>query len=489
MHEAIRAAVAAALPLGAVAVLLAGGCVSSGSRAQTDRDLREIAAERSVQPDDAQLTVSDLDRLTRSFADRYLTLIGSACEALEEDNPSLEQRRLANMLRLWSVTSMYDIATEPEPFDRFIDQLLVVTLQSQIWIDDARADDSFGDRALVIITPLRQAREEIWDLASRVLTSEQLETLDFLIWDWRNQHPEVQFAAFVRFDDFAASSEKAFVSEARSGGGLLAPVEEATQAVDEARQFGERAFYMSKRAPLLATWSVKQMVNDVLITPEVAQLLDDYHRMTEVSVRAVDAIEALPVTLAREREEVEDLLTENSDRLSTILDDYRSSIAETQELAGALQDLSESGERIVETLGSTSDSITGTVDAVDRVLLRYDRDGDGIIHDPDDEPVSITIDRLSAATERLGETVREVNKLIESTGGLLEADAWSIRMKELDSLGDVQVQRAREQGASLIDRAFWRLCIFAVLIFALLLAYARVSHSLRLRRRLATSKA
>src|SRR5690348_5472050 len=72
-------------------VLLAcGGC--AGSRAAQPLSSRsEIGARNGGQ----QIMPDELDELTRAFADRYVGLLSSTCDALKKDNPDPVQRREA----------------------------------------------------------------------------------------------------------------------------------------------------------------------------------------------------------------------------------------------------------------------------------------------------------------------------------------------------------------------------------------------------------
>jgi hypothetical protein len=196
-----------------------------------------------------QITQEELEQLTYGFADRYLTYIISATDTIERDNPSSEQRRRAHQVRLVQVSAVYDIVTNADPFTRLLDLLLVVTLQSQKWIEEDQAERWFGDRAQPLITASRKAREDIWQIAARTMTPDQLEVLDYLIWDWRQRNRNVELVSYVRFDDFAAARGKSIIANVKSGAGLLAPVGEATKAVDEMRMLAERAFFYAKRLP------------------------------------------------------------------------------------------------------------------------------------------------------------------------------------------------------------------------------------------------
>jgi hypothetical protein len=179
-------------PLGnAVVVVLV---LLTGCAAQT-----KPAASASA----GKLTVEDLDQLTYVYADRYMSLVSSACDQLAQDNPSSQERLMAGRVKLINCGSIYDIATSPDAFARLLDLTLVVTLQAQVWIDDGRAYKTFGDRAPYLEKALRQARRDVWKIAAQALTPDQLEGFDRLILRWRRDNPDVEFVSYVRFNDVA----------------------------------------------------------------------------------------------------------------------------------------------------------------------------------------------------------------------------------------------------------------------------------------------
>src|SRR3954464_2108668 len=145
---------------------------------------------------------AELDELTRAFADRYVGLLSSTCDALKKANPDPVQRREAQELMLDSATNVYDIASNADAFTRMLDLVVVTTLISQVWVDDDRAGDIFGPRGEVLVRALHHGRVEAWALAARVLRPDQLDVLDYAVWDWRRQNPDMVRASFVRFSNF-----------------------------------------------------------------------------------------------------------------------------------------------------------------------------------------------------------------------------------------------------------------------------------------------
>jgi hypothetical protein len=177
-----------------IAVFIAGGCAALPPAAPKPLPGKLVAGD-----DGKAIAPANLDELTRAFADRYVGLLSSTCDALKKDNPDPVQRRESQELMLNCATNVYDIASNADAFTRMLDLVVVTTLVSQVWIDDDRAGEVFGGRAAVLVRALHHGRVEAWELAAQVLRPDQLDLLDYLIWDWRRHNPDMVRASFVRF--------------------------------------------------------------------------------------------------------------------------------------------------------------------------------------------------------------------------------------------------------------------------------------------------
>ena len=349
-----------------IALLVCGGCafLTGGSGAKAPR---EIAATSSGQP----ILPAELDELTRAFADRYVGLLYSACDALKKDNPDPVQRREAQDLLVDCATNVYDIASNADAFTRMLDLVVVTTLVSQVWIDDDRAAEVFPGRDDVLVRALHHGRVEAWALAAQVLRPEQLDLMDYLIWDWRRNNPDMVRASFVRFSNFAIGRGRSADAETVAAIGLLGNVEqfatggflsalvgtlpakvgEAGKSVDEARLLTERMFYMFKREPTLLRWQADAAKEGMLATPEVDRALADMHRLT-------DQIEQLPKNVAAERQAILAALDERKDMLDAPLANARATIGEMNQL--------------LTSLGPASESLRETIKTADTLFARYD---------------------------------------------------------------------------------------------------------------------
>jgi len=164
-----------------------------------------------------KVTAEDLDGMIYAYADSYMSKIVSATREIISKTDISQQRSDAMLLRVGSVNSIYDIASNPDPYTKLLDLLLVVTLQSYVWIDEDRAETLFGQTSSVLIDAMYQNRLDIWKLAAKVMKPEQLYILDWLIIDWRRQNPNINFVIFTRFSDVSASRGKSQVTDVQTG--------------------------------------------------------------------------------------------------------------------------------------------------------------------------------------------------------------------------------------------------------------------------------
>jgi len=231
---------------------------------------------------DEQISRAQLEELSNAFSDRYFTLMVSASERVMRGNPDMQQCRLMNGLRLLGVSSMYDIATSPDTLTQLVDQYVVVVLQNYLWVDSGSAHAIWGDRAQLLEENLRRAREDITALINRVFTSDQVLELDQNVAAWWARSTGAELVAYVRFSEVASSKGKKLIESVRDGGGLLEPLDRATEQVEEAKLAYERGFFWGKRLPLFANWQFEALAYDILLLPDVQRTLQGVNRVADV---------------------------------------------------------------------------------------------------------------------------------------------------------------------------------------------------------------
>ena len=439
----IQPSIAAITLLGmCIAVLMLGGCATSQSSA-TEESSRRLDGAKTGE----RVTRAELDELTRSFADRYVGLLYSVCDALKQDNPDPAQRRAAQMLLVDNASNVYDIASNADPFTRVLDLVVVTTLVSQEWDDNGRAEEVFGERGQTLVEALSKSSEEARLLAARVLSAEQLDILDALLREWREENPRVVRASFVRFSNFALGRGKSAAEQVLEARGLFEEIGEAGQSVDEARLLAERAFYRFKRESTLLQWQAAAMKADLVATPELGTTLDDMHSVTA-------QIEQLPANIAAERQAI---LTGIDDRLQDAdgtLANVQVAIDEANTLAASLKSAAESLNEML----TTADSL-------------YARHAASTQSKRGNKRHTFDIREYERAAKEMSLAAKRMNELLTTTEHLLGSPDLKNGMQEVNALVDERIMTVAAQSKVVLNAFFWRACALLGVLFAMLIVY------------------
>jgi hypothetical protein len=399
--------------------------------------------------------LKELDQRLYAFADRYTTLIVSAADEIVEGNPNADQRRLAHQIKLVGTSSIYDIVTNPDPFTKLMDLLLVVTLQSYTWIDEDRAEKAFGERSAPLIRSFRTARNDVWKLASGVLKPDQLQRLDNLILESRKDNPDVSFVSFMRFNEVSAARNKSLIAELKVESGLFSSISEATKVADEVRLLGERAFYQSKRLPFLINWQMEALLNETLAKPEIRAPLEGTAEMVQAVNRVSVMAENLPQTIATERAAVFEEIARRESAAGRLLVEARKTAAEARELAM-------SGERLTQNLNETTKGVNTTIASLDAFMTKQAK-----ASPPDPNAPPFRIEPYVQAVGEIQQTVAGVNQALLNSQKFVEARPWQAALADADALAQAR-----------IDQLFSRAAALIVLFFVLLLVYRVAAHRL-----------
>ena len=433
-------------------LLVSSGCAMSLSNPPI-RPANEIGAGREGKP----IMPEELDELTRAFADRYVGLLSSTCDALKKDNPDPVQRREAQQLLLSCSTNVYDIASNADAFTRMLDLVVVTTLVSQVWIDDDRAGDVFGDRGEVLVRALHHGRVEAWALASEVLRPDQLDLLDYTMWDWRRHNPDMVRTPFVRFSNFAIGRGKSGSAEVLAAGGFFA-IRQASQAVDEARLLTERMFYMAKREPTLLRWEAEALKDDILATPDVRTYLTDINRLTA-------QVEQLPQHVATERQAILAALDQRLPHADATLAQVKSVVSDTHALVSSVAQASKPLSDMFKTAGD--------------LFARYDTWSRWSADQPGR---TFDIREYTQGTQELTVAVGKLNDLLSSSNAMLASSEWGRRIEQVNESADGRMTMAVAQSQVVVNDIFRRVYIALGVLFVMLLVYRWISF--RLARRL-----
>ncbi len=446
-----------------IAMAISLGCASAPGN---DKSASRAGQKGKVSKEGEKITMEELDQLTYGFADRYMAYIVSACDAIEKSGATPQQRRLAHQVKLTQISSIYDIVTTADPFTQLLDLTLVVTLQSQKWIDEDLAEEWFGDRAQPLIDASQKARADIWKIATRVMKPEQLEVMDYLIWDWRHKNPDVAVVSFVRFDDFAASRGKSIIADVKSGTGLLAPVNDAIKSVDEMRLLTERAFYYGKRAPFLMNWQAETAVDNILGNSQIEGMTQSVATVTKSVDRITSMTERIPDEIAKTQARVVNDFQRMHPLILAGLGQYRNAVSDTEDLVGSVDEATKTADNLLKTLQDTSVTLNSTMATVDKVFMEPGR-----TEPKPQNQKPFDIESYANTAVAFTGALKEANQLLNSTGNMLGSPQFEQPIKQVNAIAAERIDQARATGANLIDVAFWRGAALIVLFFVMLTLY------------------
>lgn len=441
-----RAAWGVVLP--AFALLWHGCAIPIPTQAVLEQGSHRPGAEAATP--EMELTVDRLAQLedrNRAFADNYFTLMSGGCDAIEAAYQSaspedLRRRRAAQLLRLSSLSAAYDVVTNPNPWAQSLDLYLLAALQSRILGDDGRAAALFGDApSRELVDNLARLRQQAEEILLTVLNRPKLAQFDLIIDNWAAENPGVDFVAFVRFGDLKDTRAKSLIADAPRAQGILAPV-------DEARLFGERVFFVAKRAPMIAASMAQATVNDLLSTPEVQSSMDAIRQVSESSERLAKAAEALPAQVEAMGPEARATLVE-----------YRSAVQESRDLVTAMREL------VTE--------LRGLAGAADSLVSRVAPAGPAEAPAAPASAGALSPDpaqQVRDAASQISQAARDLTALVNATQGALDRRTWEQPLGQAQAAADGRIDRAAQRLEELIQSATWKLGGLIVVFFVLLVA-------------------
>ncbi len=425
--------------LAMVAVAGLGGCLVIDPPPPRDGDLAARAEARAKSDAAARaagytITADELDQLTSALADTFVARMASACDQVVAQAASSEVRADAQYLKLVSAVSAYDIVTEIDSFSQLLDLTTMLDLQVIVWVDEGGALKRFGPAGQGVADALKRSQAEMSQLGARVLKPEQLALLKDQARAWRAANPEVMYVAMVRFDEAASERARTILADVPKGSGLLAPVAAASDNLELARKFAERAFYLGKRLPLIIGWQADDTVNRFVMKKELRESLQALSQTAAALRQSAQALKDLPGDIAREREATMGAIEAQRAAIFASLDERRAAI-----------------DAIVRRLESTLVSSAKSIEGVDTSTAK-----------------------LAGSVQRLGDAVK-------SASGLLAQEVWAQRVSEIDSVMSDRVKEITVAGRAMVDYGFWRGVILIGVALVAAIVYRAASFILQRR--------
>jgi hypothetical protein len=440
--------------------------------------LSTACARAASEPDNSKLKIQ---ALVMSMADDYIASVSESVSFLTHSGKlDSKGRWLAQSFLRNAVGASLDIAVGSNPSVSILDLLVLTSLQS--WSFETHwIPSGIGDTGNLGLDHLKQAEVHAWTTAKAILTEEQLVTLREVIDAWISENPDRTVVALVRFDEFADERKISSLSLRGKARGLLSEVSEAGAAVEDVRLLGERLLWLAGRYLYLLGEQTELTAYRLIDQPEGAQIMAAINSteqlskaLTErigtfqgdledqqaafflrISTERTAAISQLENALEAVVEKTFDSTAESInyqrteaidqlfDRLAQERKMFLDDIASRQnELLGVMTELNET----ITVSGTLAKELTGTVNAIDNVVSRFDADPD-----KRREPLRMT-DVRDAAIEA-GRTAEQVTLLLERV----------INLSESNSL-DQRISFVTDFSEDLINQAFWRGVILILLL-------------------------
>ena len=271
------------------------------------------------------------------FADTYVATVAQACDDVSMKAATNAPLRLSVLRwKLGQATSVYTDATGENPAVNALD-ILVLTTMARMVVEDYGVQ-TYGDTIQPLLDAQCRLETNAWMLAGGVLKPSQQQELRSMIAEWRVKNPNQRYIGPIRFREFISALGKAPPPSTSSPSSIfsllyldpLAGLDPTAAAIQETRELGERAMYYSQRMPMLLSWQVEVLANQLAGQPESRQVLDDVNRLATSSETFAKTAQQLPQVINDQRQaaiqQILDGLTEQGNKSRELLADTRSTL-------------------------------------------------------------------------------------------------------------------------------------------------------------------
>ena len=409
--------------------LALGGCgIFTKSESQRVPEVKTKEA-----PGRPQITVGELDQMTKNYADRLVSRVATACDVIKKESPEEEKRAKAHQHKLEIALAAYDIVTSPGAALQFpaaaqhlLDLLVLTELEALRWVDEGAAKREFGDVGEKhLVQAFSKARDDARSLGLRVMSQDQIDQLLTLVRRWRTENPEIEWLAKVRFDVIGQADT---TNLKKNVGETFNVVEGAIQQVEGIRIAAEQAVFYFKRLPTILNWTTEATLSDALAVPDVSAL-----------------VHGLGGTL----ETLKHLLEPSSQDPA-----INSTIREAREAL-------ERGEGLVKEIRE-----------LEPALRPY------MLKPKEESPTPGKKMDVEAVVSKLDDTAKNAASLVRETRGLAESPG---AMRNVDDVLTRATDAMSRQGHELIRYATWRAILLVLIIAALFGAYKGIAWALKRR--------
>lgn len=273
-----------------------------------------------VTSEEDKITEYELNKKLLSFSDNYQESIAEITDKFIAEGINPTARMLYQTVKVFYVNSAIDIAIESDAVNQLLDMIVMLRLQLLVWRNGGHETLSTKDQARRMSVQLEKLEKQLHELATRVFSQADINSILLLAEKWKKENPDREYVAFVRFQDFSDSEDKAKIEQITSKGGLFSLISEANVEIEETRFAIERAMFLANRMPIMIEWQAELFLYKTLSTDEIIQTLDQTRQLNEL-------IELVSLQIDKFPKEIQSLFDKNSKSIETI----SSNIARTSE--------------------------------------------------------------------------------------------------------------------------------------------------------------
>jgi hypothetical protein len=409
-----------------------------------------------------------------SFADSYATRMDELFDRLVCSTMDVRLRARLHQAKLNAVVGAYSIASSPNPGVALLDMAAYMRMKRDIMEEYGHQEfPEVPDGPIMveaILASFRHSEQEIWAVAERALSPQQIEELNELIVRWRAENPDQTRVTQVRLSEFSATRRLAPGSTQRASGSLLsflmidplANMEPTAREIEQTRRIAERAFFVAERMPMIMAWQIEQVVYNAAATPEAQQLLGNANTLSDSVERFSLAADRLPQDMAKQSDATIARLTEavGSERnaaieqLQQLLEGERTRlVAQLEDSSALLKQLLADMRDTMRVGGEMAQSVEAATMAIDVLATPSPSSGSSNARPFD------PIDYKDAAQE-IGAAARNITELMQSIERLTTASS----APDADNHFSLMFDSAEAGGVRLIDQAFNRALLLVAII-------------------------
>ncbi len=386
----------------------------------------------------------ELQQLMMRFADDYLAEVTAGSEGLRRDGRPLDRVELES-LRLDYANNVIAIATGQNAFANLLDMSSLVTL-TRITVESHWVPGEFQASALPLLAACRQGETQIWRIAKQALTPAQADELRKAILAWQRENHTQDAFRTVRALGFAAMIAKRSHRPGQSGDPSvfdlldIDPLEDIDPAVREmakTRLFAERALYIAQKMPSLMRQQTGLLALKTTEIPKIQELIDNTTHLAEAADRLSLVAQQLPGTVDAEREKILAALASERRGLTALASEIRQAFA-----AGA----------------KMADATDGTLKTFGGVMAQLHSEAGP----PNPKAEPFRIQDYTAAIVQVDSVAGRVDDMLKTLMRTTNPEQFGQLSARFDALGS----KARTDAGEIIDYAFRKLLLLALLVIA-----------------------